>query len=220
VQPHSKGRCTAGLPPPCAGLPGDVLAPPSARQRARTAAAPSLTSLPPSGLKKNGASAAALCPCRWFSSLPNPLVLGLRRSLPAPARSWGSAPRRPGRPFNTGIGLPQCDGSLGLHLPRGCRSFPCNTSQCNATGLRRQGLASVRAPAGVLPQSDRQRGHEGVLGGPWCWRTAVTDLGVPGDRRRIRVSDAVRARAGGPRGGNVSPHPSRVAALRGWTNGL
>jgi hypothetical protein len=27
VQPRSHGHCAAGLPPPCAGLPGDVLAP-------------------------------------------------------------------------------------------------------------------------------------------------------------------------------------------------
>jgi len=46
--------------------------PPSARQRARTAAAPCLTDLPPKGLNKEGTGAAALCPCRWFLSPPNP----------------------------------------------------------------------------------------------------------------------------------------------------
>jgi hypothetical protein len=37
--------------------------PPSARQRARTAATPCLTDLPPKGLNKEGTGAAALCPC-------------------------------------------------------------------------------------------------------------------------------------------------------------
>jgi len=37
--------------------------PPSARQRARTEAAPCLTNLPPKGLNKEGTGAAALCPC-------------------------------------------------------------------------------------------------------------------------------------------------------------
>jgi hypothetical protein len=66
----------------------------------------------------------------------------------------------------------------------------------------------------VMPQGSYVKAR------PRCWRTAVTDLCVPGDRRRIRVPDAVRARAGGPRGDNVSPHPSRVAALRCRSNGL
>jgi hypothetical protein len=66
----------------------------------------------------------------------------------------------------------------------------------------------------VMPQGSYVKAR------PRCWRTAVTDLCVPGDRRRIRVPDAVRARAGGPRGDSVSPPPSRVAALRCRSNGL
>jgi hypothetical protein len=84
----------------------------------------------------------------------------------------------------------------------------------------RHAWGTLHAPAGWPPWAGHQRGPEGRPGGPRCWRTAVTDLCVPGDRRRIRVPDAVRARAGEPRGDNVSPHPSRVAALRSWTNGL
>jgi hypothetical protein len=55
--------------------------PPSARQRARTDAAPCLTSMPPTGLKKEGTGTAALCPCHWVLPPPFPLVRGLRQSL-------------------------------------------------------------------------------------------------------------------------------------------
>ena len=44
-------------------------------------------------------------------------------------------------------------------------SSSCKALHCNAAGLLRQGLASQRAPAGRPPQSGRQRGQEGVLGG-------------------------------------------------------
>jgi hypothetical protein len=57
--------------------------PPSARQRARTDAAPCFTSSPPKGLKKEGTGTAALCPCHSFLSPPNPLQ-GLCGSL----HSW------------------------------------------------------------------------------------------------------------------------------------
>jgi hypothetical protein len=57
--------------------------PPSVRQRARTAAAPCPTALPPEGLKKEGTGAAALCPCSGCFSPPHPLQ-GLCGSLAAP----------------------------------------------------------------------------------------------------------------------------------------
>jgi hypothetical protein len=86
VQPRSKGRCAAGLPPPCAGLPGDVLAPHrlgNALDQALRLASPHR---PPRGTAVSTGS-AALCPCHDFLSPPVPLVRRLRQSL----RSWRSA---------------------------------------------------------------------------------------------------------------------------------
>src|SRR5207247_3998893 len=79
--------------------------PPSARQRARTDAAPCLPSPPPKG------------PCgrhRCRYALPVPLLPatllppreGALRIAGAPAGSWGGSPRRPGLPLNVGVGLP------------------------------------------------------------------------------------------------------------------
>ena len=57
-----------------------------------------------------------------------------------------------------------------------------------------------------------------VPGGPRCWRTSVAGTARAGNRRRTLVPD--EARAGGPCGGTVPPHPSQVAALRGRPSGL
>jgi hypothetical protein len=63
VQPRSHGRGAAGLPPPCTGLPGDVLAP----HRLGNALEPTLRlaspRCPPRGTA-GSTGAAALCPCR------------------------------------------------------------------------------------------------------------------------------------------------------------
>ena len=85
VQPRSHGHCAAGLPPHCAGLPGDVLAPHrrgNALDQALRLASPHR---PPRGTAVSTGS-AALCPCHDFLSPPVPLVRRLRQSL----RSWRS----------------------------------------------------------------------------------------------------------------------------------
>ena len=69
-----------------------MLAPPSARQRARTNAAPCLTSMPPRG-EAESTGAAALGPGHWFLSPPIHLMRGFRGSLPllkAHACAWWS----------------------------------------------------------------------------------------------------------------------------------
>jgi hypothetical protein len=86
VQPRSNGHCAAALTPPCAGLPGDVLAPHrlgNALDQALRLASPHR---PPRGTAVSTGS-AALCPCHDFLSPPVPLVRRLRQSL----RSWRSA---------------------------------------------------------------------------------------------------------------------------------
>jgi hypothetical protein len=97
-------------------------------------------------------------------------------------------------------------------------------------------LASVRT---VMPEGScvkarprgahQQDGHRGLAASAGH-RAGQASLGaggllsqalrVTGDRRHAHVPDAAQAWAGGQRGGSVPPHPSRVAALRGWTNGL
>jgi hypothetical protein len=86
VQRRLYGHCAAGLPPPCAGLPGDVLALHrlgNALDQALRLASPHR---PPRGTAVSTGS-AALCPCHDFLSPPVPLVRRLRQSL----RSWRSA---------------------------------------------------------------------------------------------------------------------------------
>jgi hypothetical protein len=78
----------------------------------------------PQGAHTEGTGAAALWPCHWFLSPPIPLIRGFCgallllkvRGCAAPADSWGSSPRRPGRPPNRGRRPPQCTGLFGLHL--------------------------------------------------------------------------------------------------------
>jgi hypothetical protein len=125
--------------------------PPSARQRARTAAAPSLASLPPRGS---------------------------RRKAPVPLHSARAAdschPATPSRGCCASLTAPG-----GQRLRRSCRCpsagflSPCQASQCTAAGLLRQDPASRRAPAGPPPWVGRQRRPEGVPDGLQCWRTAV-----------------------------------------------
>ena len=193
VQPRSQGRCAAGLPPPCAGLPGDVLAPVGAATRSnRCCALPHLTA--PLGAPKAGTGAAALCPCRGFLPPHNPLQGALRIA----ERSWGSA----AVPLVSLVlcGLSSLRASVWNVMPQG----PCVKAWPRG-----------RAPAGRLPRSDRQRGQEAVPGRLRCWRTRSASPVRAGDRRRTRVPDEALAVAGGPCGGNVPPRPSWVAALPG-----
>jgi hypothetical protein len=71
VQPCSHGHCAAGLPPPCAGLPGDVLAPHrlgNALDQALRLASPHRS---PRGTAVSTGS-AALCPYHDFLLPPSP----------------------------------------------------------------------------------------------------------------------------------------------------
>jgi hypothetical protein len=72
VQPRSKGRCAAGLPPPCAVLPGDCFRPPvgSATRSNSRCALPPLAA--PQGAHTEGTGAAVLCPCRLVLLTPKP----------------------------------------------------------------------------------------------------------------------------------------------------
>ena len=120
----------------------------SATRSNRRCALPHL--IAPQGAHKEGTGAAALCPCRWFLPPPIPLQ-GAPRIATAPG---GQRLCR------------SCHWSSAV-----CSSLLASVWQCNAAGLLRQGLASRRAPAGRPPRSGRQRGQEGVSGGPRCWRT-------------------------------------------------
>ena len=130
VQPRSNGHCAAALTPPCAGLPGDVLAPyrlGNALEQTLRLASPHR---PPRGTAVS-TGAAALCPCGGCFSPPHPLQ-GLCGSLATPG---------------------------GKRLRRSCRCpsvgflSPCPASQCTAAGLLRQGPASRRARGGRPPPS-------------------------------------------------------------------
>jgi hypothetical protein len=109
--------------------------PPSARQRARTDAAPCLLDPPPQGAHTEGTGAATLCPCHGCLSPPH-LRTG---ALPLAALLEVSSCAAP------------ATGPLRSFLP------PCTRSYCNARGLLRQGPASWRAPAGRPPRAGRQR---------------------------------------------------------------
>jgi hypothetical protein len=105
--------------------------PPSARQRARTVAAPCLTSLPPRGLSRT-APALLRSARATASSRPYTPSRGLCGSLTLLHVSGCAAPAAgPLWPFHS----------------------PCQVSQCTAAGLLRQGPASLRAPAGRPPRS-------------------------------------------------------------------
>ena len=171
--------------------------PPSARQRARTEAAPCLTNPPPEGHSGKHRRRCAL-PVPLLPAAPQP-PLGALRIAGAPG---GKRHRRSCRFLGRRSAPPWASSQ------RGCRpasvplwSFlpPWKALQCTAVGLLRQGQA---LQASVLADSGRR---------PCACR---------GDWRPTRVPAAVRACACVQRGGSVPPHPSSVAALRGWTNGL
>ncbi len=90
MQPRSRGRCAAGLPPLAARLPGHVPAPwrlGNALEQLLRLASP----LRPPGGTAVGTDAAALRPCRCFLSPPIPLVRGLCQSLRSGWRRLGLA---------------------------------------------------------------------------------------------------------------------------------
>ena len=144
-----------------------MFCPPSARQRAQTAAAPCRTSLPPRGLTKEGTGAAALCPCHGCLSPPHPRTGALPIAALLEVSSCAAPATGPLRSFLS----------------------PCKRSYCNARGLLRQGPASWRAPAGRPPRAGRQRRPEGRPGKPRCWRTTVAGPACDGGQ-------ATRTRAG------------------------
>src|SRR5215831_6128317 len=77
---------------------------------------------------------------------------------------------------------------------------------CRRTPASRPGLA-------VYTSQDRSHGRAASAGRRACQTgfgaggPRLQAVGVPGDRRRTRVSDAARVWAGAPRGGSAPPHP-------------
>src|SRR5262249_33966340 len=133
---RQRRRCTA---PAHCWAAGSRPGPPSARQGARTDAAPCL---PPAsrGTRAVSTSTAALCPCRSFVSSPIPLVQGCWESLPLLKVSGCAAP---------------ATGPLLSFLP------PDKHLECTAAGLLRQGQAlqaSVRADRSRRPCTCRETG--------------------------------------------------------------
>ena len=117
--------------------------PPSVRQRAPTAAAPCLTSSSPEGLPRK-APAPLRCARATRSCHPLPPPEG---DLPIAALLDGSGCAAPatGPPWSL--------------LP------PCKHLECNAVGLLRQGLVSLRAPARWPPPPGCQHGSVPVACG-------------------------------------------------------
>src|SRR5262245_46926688 len=100
--------------------------PPSARQRARTATAPCLTSSPPEGHSGKHRRRCAL-PVPLLPVTPQPPLGDTANRVPLLEVSGCAAP---------------ATGPLRSFLPS------CKRLECNAAGFLRQGLASQRAPAG------------------------------------------------------------------------
>ena len=171
--------------------------PPSARQRARTAAAPCLTSRPP----------------------------GARRKAPAPLRSARAADScHPAHPLGGSADrLPLLEVS-GCAAPATgpLRSFlpPCKRLECTAAGLLRQDQASRVHQPGPLPRTSRQRRPEGVPDRLRCWRTAVTGPGRAGGQeahaRAGRGAGVGRRTAWWQR----APTPLPAETLDCWSIGL
>src|SRR6266851_4610338 len=227
----ARARLVEKVLPVCAAARGPVSAAaetPSARQRARTDAAPCLPSLPPRGLRRKAPAPlrSARATGSYHPSTPSSGLCGSLTLLEvsgdaAPTGSCGGSPRRSERPPNTGVALLRYAGSLGLHL-----------SLCGLSSL----LARLR---NVLPQDScvkarprcvhQEDGHRGLAASE-SKRACQAGFGIGGarlqalrvqrDRRRTRVPDEAQAWAGVQRGGSVPPHPSQVAALRCRSNGL
>src|SRR5216683_1579144 len=226
----ARARLVEKVLPVCAAARGPVSAAaetPSARQRARTDAAPCLPSLPPRGLRRKAPAPlrSARATGSYHPSTPSRGLCGSLTLLEvsgdaAPTGSCGGSPRRSERPPNTGVALLRYAGSLGLHLSL------CGLSSLLArlrNVLPQDSCVKARprcAPAGRPPRSGRQQGPWGGPGGPRYWRTTVAGPARIGARRCPRVPDAALAWAGVQWGGSVPPHPSQVAALRCRSNGL
>ena len=150
--------------------------PPSARQRARTDAAPCLLDPPP-----GGSTRTAPAPLRSARALASSRPRHPPGALRIAYRFWRS------------VAVPL------LPLVLCGRSSLCTRLECNAAGRLRQGLASQRAPAGRPLRSDRQRRCMACqadlsVGGPRSLALCA------GDSRRIRVPDAARAWVAGSAG--------------------
>jgi hypothetical protein len=172
--------------------------PPSARQRARTDATPCLTSSPPEGLQRQ-----APAPRRSARAMNASRPLTPARGLCPSLRSWRSA-AVPLLPLVL-CGLSSLRARVRTVMPEG-----------SCVKARPRGAHQQDGHCGLAASAGQRAGQASLgAGGP---RSQA--LGMRGDRRCTRVPDAGLAWAGGQRGGSVPPLPSRVAALRGWTNGL
>ena len=169
----------AGLAPHMAGLPGDVPAPHrggNAFQQPRRLAPPHR---PPRGSPRRHRRRCAV-PVPRVPVTPLPPHEG---DLPIAAFLDGNGCAAP------------ATGPLRSLLP------PYKHLECNAVGLLRQGLASLRAPAGWPPLPGCQHGQEGVSDGPQCgersagagWRAARGQRAPPplASRCAPRVGRAV-----------------------------
>jgi len=160
VQPRSQGRCAAGLPPPCAGLPGDVLPPVGAATRSNSRCAlPHLAA--PQGAHEGRHRRRGALPVPWMPLAPSPPHGGFANRC-APERRL-RRPRRGRRP-------PPCTALFGLHL-----------TLCGLAFLRAwfrnvmPEVSGVKARPRGAYQQDGPHGlaaSEGVSGGPRCWRAA------------------------------------------------
>ena len=107
VQPRSQGRCAAGLPPPCAGLPGDVLPPVGAATRSNSRCAlPHLAA--PQGAHEGRHRRRCALPVPWMPLAPSPTHGGFANRC-APEGKRLRRTRRGRRP-------PPCTELFGLHL--------------------------------------------------------------------------------------------------------
>ena len=94
----------------------------------------------PQGAHTEGTGAAALCPCRWFCSPPNPLQRVLRIAGPPGGQRLCRSCQFLGR-----LSVPPWASSQHGHrpapTPRLSFLSPCKASQCTAAGLLHQGQA-------------------------------------------------------------------------------
>jgi len=184
--PRSADRSVRRLippsPPDCPRLTLGCQAtsqPPSARQGARTVAAPCLTSSPPRGhtwkapASLRSARAAAFC----------------RPQSPPGALRIADAPK----------GKPLCRSCQ--FRWRLCRAAPgFLATRYRPASLPLESFSLLGRLCNVLPEGSCVKVRPSR---PRCWRTAVAGMARAGNRRRTRVPDEALAVTGGPCGGNV-----------------
>jgi hypothetical protein len=159
--------------------------PPSARQRARTDAAPCLTSSPPEGHQRK-----APAPRRSARAMDASRPLTPARGLCQSLRSWRSAavPLLP----RVLCGLSSLLASVRTVMPEG-----------SCVKARPRGVHQQDGHRGLAASASQRAGQASLdAGGPQSQALRVT-----GDRRRAHVPDAAQAWAGGQRGGTRAPTP-------------